>query len=103
MNMSKTNALKAASKTVTPINRRSGTDYVFYADHIVGGDTEGSYEVTASSYESARLKRSTYLAVNALGFMGKRNDGSVASVHAMADDSYANHTAPRMLDGALAE
>jgi hypothetical protein len=101
MNMSKTAALKAASKSVSPINRRSGTDYVFYADLNAANGCAASYEVRASSYRSVQRKRSLHLAQTALGLMGMRNEDTVATLHAVAEDPYTNHTAKGMLVVAL--
>jgi hypothetical protein len=94
MNMSKTAALKAASKSVSPINRRSGTDYVFYADLNAANGC-------AASYRSVQRKRSLHLAQTALGLMGMRNEDTVATLHAVAEDPYTNHTAKGMLVVAL--
>ena len=100
MAMSKTAALAAARKSVTQINRRSGTDYVFYD---CGGPDQGySEEIRKNSYTMALLSRSKCVAVNALAYMGKTTDDSTWAVQTQADDHYASHTAAALLDAGLA-
>lgn len=97
--MSKTAALKVASKSVTSINRRSSTDYVFY--DCGGPDQDYSEEIRKSSYPQAVASRSARVAVNALAYMGKLDEDSTHAVSAQADDFYASHTASDMLDAGL--
>lgn len=100
MEMTKTAALAAARKSVTQIDRRSGTDYVFY--DCGGPNQDYSEEIRKSSYPLAVLSRSKCVAVNALSYMGKTTDDSTWAVQTQADDHYASHTAAALLDAGLA-
>lgn len=99
MTMCKTAALKAASKSVTQIN--CGRDYVFYVDRDVKNPNGPSMEVRSSGYSAASLKRSVWLAINALEFMGKLDSESQYAVHAESEDPYTTHTAAAMLQAGI--
>lgn len=101
--ISKTAALKSAAKTVTQINRRSTTDYVFYVDRDVTNPRGGSMEVRTSSYDRALIKRSEWISINALEIMGKLDEESQHAVHNQAEDDYESHTAKSMLESGLAK
>ena len=103
MKLSKTAALKAAAKTATQINRRSGTDYVFYVDRDVTNSNGPCMEVRANSYDSALIKRSAWVAINALEFMGKLDEESQRAVHDQADDDYESHAAKDLLATGIAK
>lgn len=97
--MSKTAALEAASKSVTSINRRSSTDYVFY--DCGGPDQDYSEEIRRNSYQQAVISRSARVARNALAYMGKLDAESEHAIDRQADDYYSSHTAKDMLDAGI--
>jgi hypothetical protein len=69
--LSKTAALKGASRFVGDIIRQSNTSYVFYAPYREpGGPTT---EVRAHSYWLARRYRTTHLVATALSLMGVKD------------------------------
>lgn len=92
--ISKTAALKAARKAVGQINRRSATDYVFYARH--------GEEIQATSYPEALARRAEKVAYVALELMGYRDvclrhgemeDGTTAAALVKAGIAQAEGTA----------
>lgn len=68
--LSKTAAIKAARKAVGHINRRSGTDYVFYAPYHDAQPAGPSTELQANTYPQAVQRRTQKVADVALALMG---------------------------------
>lgn len=97
---SKSAALKLASKSVTQISG-SGTNYHFYVDRDVFNPSGSCMEVRASSYGSALTKRSEWIAINALEFMGKLDEWSQYAVHNSAEDPYGSRKSLNLLKDGL--
>ncbi|MEY8688383.1 MAG: hypothetical protein AB9M53_00705 [Leptothrix sp. (in: b-proteobacteria)] len=70
MPLAKTAAIRAARATVSPISRRSSTDYVFTAPYHNGEPRGARTEIQCNSYAAAVARRRTKIADVALALMG---------------------------------
>lgn len=89
MTLSRTAAMREARASVTPIMRRSPTDYIYYAPWRYCEPHGASTEVQANNYWMARAMRSRSVASVALALMGIPAGDVSAEVHA------ASHAARR--------
>ena len=78
--MSMTDAIREASSLVGAPQRRSATDWVFYAPYRAADTSGPRTEVQACSYAASRAKRATRVAEVALALMGKLDAESRAEV-----------------------
>lgn len=93
-NLSKTTAMKLASRVVGTPSRRSQTEFVFYAPHNSAKPEGPDTEITSSSWAGILARRTEKMAYVALAAMGV----DLKNVMLEADQWGRENTVSRLID-----
>jgi len=92
MNISKTQAIKAARKFVSNCKRISSTNYIVYGPFDVHNPSGPTTEHQADSYTKALADRTQWVARIALAMMGRLNDQAEYAIWCYIDKCYGGST-----------